>query len=130
MLASCSKTDNFISGGPLRAFLHVLLNMLVKQSSSTKLFRSTVEMLRYLVLRQRQGFFAEVITGLFDHNFSTQPFTVYNLFNRQALVDKFKSKSFKNAIETGELQIKHLLDAGRPIIKDTLYGMSKTLDVV
>ena len=128
MLASCSKTDNFISGGPLRAFLHVLLNMLVKQSSSAKLFQSTVEMLRYLVLRQRQGFFNEVITGFFDHNFSTQPFKVYNLFNRQALVDKVKSKSF--ALETSELQIKHLLDAERQIIKDTLYGMSKTLDVV
>ena len=85
-------------------------------------------MLRYLVLRQRQGFFNEVITGFFDHNFSTQPFKVYNLFNRQALVDKFKSKSF--TLETSELQTKHLLDAERQIIKDTLYGMSKTLDVV
>ena len=46
-------SQNFISGGPARVFLHMLLNLLVKHTRSPTAFNSVLAMLRYLLLRER-----------------------------------------------------------------------------
>ncbi len=58
---------NFIGGGPVRILLHILLNSLAHNSNRIENFANGIELLRYLVLRERGGhFFTKTITKFFS----------------------------------------------------------------
>lgn len=64
-------TTNFISGGPVRIFLHITLNMLVLNYRRKQDFNNCTELLRFLVLRQRGPFFTATIQSTFADFFNT-----------------------------------------------------------
>lgn len=73
---------NFVSGGPVRVLMHILLNSLVLLTHKEQLFNNAVESLRYLMLRERGDFFNLTITKIFGDKVSAQSLQVYTLFNR------------------------------------------------
>jgi hypothetical protein len=83
-------TSNFVSGGPLRALMHVVFNTMSEVANSESLFSNAVEMLRYLMLRERSRFFTEVIRSVFGEQMLTSQCKVYSLFNRAHFVKEMK----------------------------------------
>ena len=75
-------TTNFVAGGPVRIFTHMLLHVLHYSMEDVAGFDAGLQMLEYLILRKRGTFFKLVVSEVFGTNFQTAPVSLYSLFSR------------------------------------------------
>lgn len=73
-------SQNFISGGPARIILHILLNQLVQQAQTPEAFDQAIAMLRYFLLRERGPLIMNTIFKLFGC--ACPPVSIYTLFSK------------------------------------------------
>jgi len=74
--------------------MHVLLSMLGYAGTS-----SVIDMLRFLMLRERSAFFVRTLKKL---QIDVRPVSVYTLFNRKKFVDEIRRTTRKGAQPANE----------------------------
>lgn len=62
--------------------MHLLLNAICNEVSSGQIFQNYIEMLRFLVLRERGQFFHQTVLKLIGDSVDTHPIKLYSLFTR------------------------------------------------
>jgi len=70
--------------------MHLVLNTMSEVTNSESLFSNAVEMLRFLMLRERSTFFTEAIRSVFGEQVLTSQCKVYTLFNRAHYVKEMR----------------------------------------
>jgi hypothetical protein len=105
-----------------------LLNSLYDARISSESFTTIIELLRYLIFRDRTPFIKASILSILDENFETNSCLVYNLFNRAKFLSDERVVSLSKTGSSRAVQAKDfpLSTRGTILSKETIkdiYGL-------